>query len=36
MKKKITNEEIGEAIGKIADKIRSDMNYEFRVSQSQM
>ncbi len=29
MKKKITNEEVGEAIGKIADQIRSDMDYEF-------
>ncbi|MBQ8229851.1 MAG: hypothetical protein IJZ32_04065 [Clostridia bacterium] len=36
MKKKCTNEEIGEVIGKIADKIRSDMDYEFRVAQSQM
>ena len=36
MKKKVTNEEVGEAIGKIAEKIRSDMDYEFRVAQSQM
>lgn len=36
MKKKVTNEEAGEMIGKIAEKIRSDMDYEFRVAQSQM
>ena len=36
MKKKVTNEEVGEAIGKIAEKIRDDMDYEFRVAQSQM
>ncbi len=36
MKKKVTNEEAGEIIGKIAEKIRSDMDYEFRVAQSQM
>ena len=36
MKKKFTNEEVGEAIGKIAEKIRDDMDYQFRVAQSQM
>lgn len=36
MNKKVTNEEAGETIGKIAEKIRSDMDYEFRVAQSQM
>lgn len=36
MKKKFTEEEIGEMIGKVAEKIRSDMDYEFRVAQSQM
>lgn len=36
MKKKVTNEEVGEAIGKIAEKIRDEMDYEFRVAQSQM
>ena len=36
MKKKFTDEEIGQMIGKMAEKIRSDMDYEFRVAQSQM
>ncbi|MBO5240007.1 MAG: hypothetical protein J6B56_01115 [Clostridia bacterium] len=36
MKKKFTNEEVGEAIGKIAEKVRDDMDYAFRVAQSQM
>lgn len=36
MKKKVTNEEVAEAIGKIAEKVRDDMDYEFRVAQSQM
>ena len=36
MKKKVTNEEVGEAIGKIAEKIRDDMDFEFRVAESQM
>ena len=36
MKKKVTNEEVGEVIGKIAEEIRSDMDYEFRIAQSQM
>ncbi|MBQ8319399.1 MAG: hypothetical protein IJX81_00795 [Clostridia bacterium] len=36
MKKKVTNEEVGEIIGKLAEKIRGDMDYEFRVAESQM
>ena len=36
MKKKVTDEEIGQIMGKIAEKIRNDMDYEFRVAQSQM
>ena len=36
MRKKVTNEEVGEVIEKLAEKIRSDMDYEFRVAQSQM
>ena len=36
MKKRVTNEEAGEFIDKIAEKIRDDMDYEFRVAQSQM
>ncbi|MBO5411456.1 MAG: hypothetical protein J6A38_00005 [Clostridia bacterium] len=36
MKKKFTNEEVGEAIGKIAENIREEMDYDFRVAQSQM
>ena len=36
MKKKVTNDDVGEVIGKIAEKIRDDMDYEFRVAQSQM
>ncbi len=36
MKKQVTNEEIGEVIGKVAEKIREDLDYEFRVAQSQM
>ena len=36
MKKKVTNEEVGKVIEKIAEKVRSDMDYEFRVAQSQM
>ena len=36
MKKKVTNEEVGQAIGKIAENIRNDLDYEFRVAQSQM
>lgn len=36
MKKKFTNEEVGEAIGKMAEKIRFDLDFEFRVAESQM
>lgn len=36
MKKKFTNDEIGQAVGKIAETIRDDMDYEFRVAQIQM
>ncbi len=36
MKNKITNDKVGEIIGKMADKIRGEMDYEFRVAQSQM
>lgn len=36
MKKKVTNEEIGEIIGKIADNLRNEMDYDFRVAKSQM
>ena len=36
MKKKITNEEVGKVIGELADKIRSDMDYDFRVAYGQM
>lgn len=36
MQKKVTNEEVGQIIGKVAEKVRSDMDYEFRVAQSQM
>lgn len=36
MKKKITNDEIGEIIGKMAEEVRGEMDYDFRVAQSQM
>lgn len=36
MKKQVTNEEVGQAIGKMAEQIREDMDYEFRVAESQM
>ena len=36
MKEKITNEKVGQIIDKVAEKIRTDMDYEFRVAQSQM
>ncbi len=36
MRKKVTNDDIGQAIGKIAEKIRDNMDYQFRVAQSQM
>ena len=36
MKKKVTNDNVGEILGQVADQIRSDMDFEFRVAQSQM
>ena len=36
MKKKITDDDVGEIMGAIAEKLRNDMDYEFRVAQSQM
>lgn len=36
MKKKVTNDEVGEILGKMAEKVRDDMDYAFRVAQSQM
>ena len=36
MKKKITNDEVGQVMNAIAGKIRDDLDYEFRVAQSQM
>ena len=36
MKKKVTNEEVGQVLGKIAEHIRDSMDYDFRVAQSQM
>ena len=36
MKKKITNEEVGKVIGELADKIRSEMDFDFRVAYGQM
>lgn len=36
MRKKFTNEEIGEAIGKMAEQIRSEMDFDFRVARGQM
>ena len=36
MKKKVTNDEVAKAIGKLAEEIRSEMDYDFRVAQSQM
>ena len=36
MKKKITNEEVASILGKIAEDIRDDLDYDFRVAQSQM
>ena len=36
MKKKITNDEVGQVMGAIAEKIRDDLDDEFRVAQSQM
>ncbi len=36
MKKKITNEEVGQVIGELADTIRRELDFDFRVAQSQM
>ncbi len=36
MKKKISNEEIAQAINTMAETVRSDLDYNFRVAQSQM
>ena len=36
MRKKITNEKIGETIGLMAEKIRSDMDLDFRIAYGQM
>ena len=36
MKKKITNKEVGQIIGKLAEKIRNEINEDFRVAYSQM
>ena len=36
MKKKVTNDDVGKILGAMAEKLRSDMDYEFRVAQSQM
>ena len=36
MKKKITDEDVGFFLGKVAEKIRSDMDLEFRLARSRM
>ena len=36
MKKKITNEEVGEMFAKMAQDVRDYMDYELRVAESQM
>ena len=36
MKKKITNEEVGKFIGKIANKIREDLDNELRIANSHL
>ena len=36
MKKKVTNEEVGQLFAKMAQDIRDDMDYELRVAESQM
>lgn len=36
MKKKVTNEQVEQAIGKMAENIREGLDYDFRVAQSQM
>ena len=36
MRKKVTNEEVGQIISELAEQVRDKMDYEFRVAQSQM
>lgn len=36
MRKKVTNDEVGKVVEQVAEKIRDEMDYEFRVAQSQM
>ncbi|MBE7083468.1 MAG: hypothetical protein E7373_02545 [Clostridiales bacterium] len=36
MRKKVTNEEVAKTIGELADKIRSEMDFDFRVAYGQM
>lgn len=36
MRKKVTNEDVGKFIGKLADQIRGEMDYDYRVAESQM
>ena len=36
MKKRVTDEDVAKAIGDMAEHIRSEMDYEFRVARSQM
>lgn len=35
-RKKATNDDVGEMIGKIAEEIRDKLNYELKVAESQM
>lgn len=36
MKNKITNEDVSKAIEKLAETVRNELSYDFRVAQSQM
>ena len=36
MKKKVTDEEVGKFLGEVADTVRRQMDFDFRVAQSQM
>ena len=36
MKKKVTNEEVAKAIGTMANQLRTEMDFDMRVKQSQM
>ena len=36
MKKKVTDEEVGKVLGQVAEQVRSELDYEFRVAKSQM